>query len=205
MNEHNIVGFYLKVAIVFALLPVFLFLSRVACAEGILTDIKGHWAEKTIMKAMAEGYVNGYPDGTFGPDRSVSKAEFMVMVVKAMKIPVAKTEEDTNWYSPFIHSLEDLDLYRPDEADEKSWTENLSRAEMARFVLRTILSGADSGSEASDSDGGDEPALKKMVFLGIIEGFNDNGDLSPDEPLTRAQAVVVIERLLQRLHGASSD
>lgn len=43
-------------------------------------DITGHWAEETIKSWLNNGYVSGYPDGTFRPEGYVTRAEFVTMV-----------------------------------------------------------------------------------------------------------------------------
>src|SRR5450830_653727 len=47
------------------------------------SDIQGHWAEQTISKWVDSGYISGYPDGTFKPDNSITRAEFITLVNKA--------------------------------------------------------------------------------------------------------------------------
>ena len=47
-------------------------------------DIGGHWAQSTITQWTSKGYISGYPDGTFKPDNSITRAEFVVLVNKAM-------------------------------------------------------------------------------------------------------------------------
>ncbi len=48
-------------------------------------DIKGHWAESLIRQAIAEGWAKGYPDGTFQPDKPMTRAESVALVMAAMK------------------------------------------------------------------------------------------------------------------------
>ena len=48
------------------------------------SDISGHWAKGTITQWTSKGYISGYPDGTFKPDNSITRAEFGVLVNKAM-------------------------------------------------------------------------------------------------------------------------
>ncbi|MDQ2086651.1 N-acetylmuramoyl-L-alanine amidase [Herbivorax sp. ANBcel31] len=43
-------------------------------------DLHGHWAEDLIIKAHQEGWVKGYPDGTFRPDKPVTRAEVVAMI-----------------------------------------------------------------------------------------------------------------------------
>ena len=43
-------------------------------------DISGHWAREYINRAAAEGWIAGYPDGTYGPDRSITRAAVMALI-----------------------------------------------------------------------------------------------------------------------------
>ena len=46
------------------------------------TDIKGHYAEEEIKKFIDLGIVKGYPDNTFRPDESVSRAELLIVLTR---------------------------------------------------------------------------------------------------------------------------
>ncbi|WP_187274374.1 cadherin-like beta sandwich domain-containing protein [Paenibacillus sp. N3.4] len=50
-----------------------------------LSDITGHWAEVSIKQAVSKEIVNGYPDGTFKPNHTVTRAEFAVMLMNTLK------------------------------------------------------------------------------------------------------------------------
>lgn len=54
--------------------------------EGELqfTDISGHWAEPYILLAGGNGWVNGYPDGSFLPSRNITRAETMAMINRVL-------------------------------------------------------------------------------------------------------------------------
>lgn len=44
------------------------------------SDVKStHWGASAITKAVSKGYVDGYTNGTFKPDASVTRAEFLKM------------------------------------------------------------------------------------------------------------------------------
>ena len=43
-------------------------------------DVTGHWAEKAIRRCMARGLLRGYPDGSFQPDKPVTRAELAVIL-----------------------------------------------------------------------------------------------------------------------------
>ena len=48
-------------------------------------DISGHWAEADVLYAASVGWITGYPDGTFRPDQSITRAEFMTMVNRMLE------------------------------------------------------------------------------------------------------------------------
>lgn len=45
-----------------------------------IDDITGHWAEKAIRRCMERGLLRGYPDGSFQPDKPVTRAELAVIL-----------------------------------------------------------------------------------------------------------------------------
>ena len=46
----------------------------------------GHWAYSAVRRLVDEGTIGGLPDGTFAPDSSVSRAEFVKMIGKTDKV-----------------------------------------------------------------------------------------------------------------------
>lgn len=52
----------------------------------VFPDIKGQYAESYIRHLHDAGIINGRPDGTFAPDSTVTRAEFAVMMVSALKL-----------------------------------------------------------------------------------------------------------------------
>ena len=48
------------------------------------SDISGHWAEAEIERAVAFGWIAGYPDGTFRPDTYITRAEAMTMINRVL-------------------------------------------------------------------------------------------------------------------------
>ena len=74
------------------------------------SDIHGHWAEKFVERAAALGWVNGYMDGTFRPNTTITRAEAMAMINRVLgRLP--ESEKDL---------LPGMKTW-PDNADPSAW------------------------------------------------------------------------------------
>ena len=55
-----------------------------SAAERVFSDIGGHWAEQYILRAAALGWTRGYPDGSFRPQNSITRAEAITMINRVL-------------------------------------------------------------------------------------------------------------------------
>ena len=88
-------------------------LSGTALASGF-TDISGHWAENDINILADRGIVNGVTDGIFDAENTVTRVQFLKMVMETVGIPVSEYREGecldavaTDWYAPYLQSVLD--------------------------------------------------------------------------------------------------
>ena len=66
---------------------LFLTLAISSRAAGpIYPDLAGHWFQSEVEVAAQAGWVNGYPDGTFRPDGQVARAEFIKLLLGAVRL-----------------------------------------------------------------------------------------------------------------------
>lgn len=77
--------------------------------KDFFTDIDGHWAQQYINDAANAGLVNGYEDGTFGPNKAITRAEAMTLVNRAL-----------DRHPDADHFLKDMITW-PDNSDTKAW------------------------------------------------------------------------------------
>ncbi|PKQ88811.1 S-layer homology domain-containing protein [Paenibacillus sp. BGI2013] len=170
--------------------------ATVASAASLqFSDVKSsHWAYSAVQKAISKGYIEGYTNGTFKPDVSVTRAEFAKMVVAAMELDVQ--EASGKWYVPYVNSATKAGLYASADFsnNDAGWNKVMTRDEMARMAARAI------GEITKEND--------KWIYLatkaGLIQGVG-KGQLAPKGLTTRAQAVVLIERILSKNTGANLD
>lgn len=51
-------------------------------AAVTFSDTQGHWAENYIYQTAGVGLIHGYPDGTFRPDQTITRAEFITILAQ---------------------------------------------------------------------------------------------------------------------------
>lgn len=68
-----------------------------------MTDVRGHWAEQTISQMVQQGLLDGFPDGTFRPDDSVTADQFVKIVLLSFTDKYPNGER--KWKSSFLQTL----------------------------------------------------------------------------------------------------
>jgi hypothetical protein len=154
-----------------------------------LKDITNHWAESAISDATQKGYVDGYPDQTFKPDGTVSRAEFIKMVASAIGKKVT-TEESNIWYLPYVRALQ----------DEGVLSQYFYEDDMGYPMVRSEMAMVSSRAVDKTSDG----TMESSVRSGLIGGVGA-GELDAQGSTTRAQAVTIIERILALRAGGKVE
>ncbi|TMV48424.1 hypothetical protein FE783_18085 [Paenibacillus mesophilus] len=149
-------------------------------------------------------YINGYFDGTFGPERNVTRAEMAAMLSRAFgakprQAGIAFSDVNaSHWAKESIENAAKagLMLGYPDARFKPDHT--ITRAEMAAIAAR--LSGdkpkATGTSSFTDTEGHwAKTAIADAKKAGILNGYED-GTFRPEAALTRAEAVAIINKLL---------
>ncbi|MEK4509249.1 S-layer homology domain-containing protein [Paenibacillus anaericanus] len=147
-------------------------------------DITNHWGKADIVNAATKGYVNGYVDGTFKPNQDVSRAEFIKMVVSAIGFALEQQQGSGPWYKPYIEAAFINDVIKGSEYGD--YNVAMTRLEMARAAVRAAGLTATSDGEY----------MLIATKNGLIHGTG-KGKLDIQATTTRAQSVVIIERILK--------
>ncbi|WP_315911006.1 InlB B-repeat-containing protein [Xylanibacillus composti] len=177
--------------------------------EMAFSDISGHWAEASIKKAVVDGIVAGYPDGSFKPNHPVTRAEFIVMLAGAMKLDGAGAalhyqdqDQIGSWAkgaaalaveAGIVSGYED-GSFRPDA--------KITRAEMASMIAQALKARVDANGQTGFADDEDIPnwakgAVEAIRELGIVSGRGGN-QFAPNDTATRAEAVVMLLGMLEQ-------
>ena len=209
-----------------------------------LSDLEGHWAQKEVEAAVASGWVDGYPDGSFKPEKSITRAEFTKMLLDAIHLTPdselvawmkvhAKMEDiwgNPTEYTPKLYDMSghwltsqgwlDAALYSgmvvPDDYNGKNFRPEkaITRYEIALMTDRALglVYPANQPVEGELPFTDKEEILDWMkgyvnesVKAGVLKGYPD-GSFQPNKTSTRAEAVVMIQRMLEKMEeGLNPD
>ena len=67
--------FSLRHRLILPLLLLLIFLFVTPVVHAVPTDVTGHWVEDSVNELIDQGILHGYPDGSFRPDQSITRAE----------------------------------------------------------------------------------------------------------------------------------
>ena len=172
------------------------------------SDTKGHWAVSYINDLATRGYINGYPDGTFKADRTMTKAEFTTALIGSLGItppePTKSSYTDTksHWGRKYIEEAVERGILVPSEsAQGLGPDQNILRSQAAAMIVRALNLQASGGtSKFTDRDDVERSLynteIKAAYDAGIIAGFPD-GSFAPYREMTRAQVCTVLVKMLE--------
>ena len=190
-------------------------------ASAAFSDAEGTWAAEVIEKAEGYGLMNGYPDGTFGVGKELTRGEFVAVLCRMFgwdaASPGAPSFSDcpaSHWAYSYVetalaHGVMDAGgAFRPEDY--------ISREEMAVMLVRALgygtLAQSLSGLELPFDDITDNRGYIAIAYdIGMIPGVAGAGGqlkFLPRDSATREEAAAMLVRVYERytskldwLHG----
>ncbi|MGM9606892.1 MAG: CAP domain-containing protein [Oscillospiraceae bacterium] len=172
----------------------------------------GHWAYPYIMEATEKGIVNGVGGGRFAPEGTESNAEFVTMLVRVFYPDEAAAwaahpnAAGNPWYWPYMCAAQRANMLIGTSAatdPEKSIDRSNMACIMNNLLKEKGLTASSSAKQAAKAEIRDwntipadyQDAIAACYALGLLTGY-DNGNFGGEDSMTRAQACVVILRLM---------
>lgn len=175
------------------------------------TDIPDNfWAASVIKELAAKQIVTGTSLNSYEPARSVTRAEFTALLVRALKLTDEGTtsfaDVDTNaWYAGEINAAVKAGLIHGRSETVFGPNEKITREEMTALVVRAYEFKHGASSSVTGSVFNDESQMStwaisdvsKAAKLGLVQGRGDNMFV-PKGISNRAEAAQVIYNLLNK-------
>lgn len=187
----------------------------VAAGSRSFSDLDGHWARKDIELLASKRVVNGVDGSGFQPERSITRAEFVALLVRGLGLAEEADAsgfadvKEADWFAGaaaaalqagLIEGVEE-GLFQPDAT--------LSREQMAVLMIRAAkLAGSQTTEQAGASrqfadhesiSGWAAASVEEAVARGFMTGMTAD-TFEPAAAATRAQATVILKRMLQSMN-----
>lgn len=172
-------------------------------------QVEGHWASVQLNKWVSQGLMNGYADGSFQPDRAMTRAEFVKLIdsifgFNAQSGPSFTDVDPNEWYAESISAAREAGYisgyadgtFRPDE--------HITREQVGHMVSGLFhLTAGDGQALSSFEDEGRvseyaREGLASLVANGYMNGYPDH-TIRPQQSITRAELVTLLERIVPHI------
>ena len=180
----------------------------------IFNDVpSSHWAFSYIGDMVQRGVLNGYPDGNFYPNNTVTRAEFAKIMVGAAQIPVYQpgykyfqdVEVDA-WYAPYVHSAYPFlsgyvyrtgRYYKPNDAAlREDIAVALVKLKGYDISYATTSTLSDKFDDISSISNDARPYVAVAVEKGLVSGYGDR-TFRGQNTISRGEAAAMLWRAYQ--------
>ena len=192
--------------------------EEISVPMGITTVWAG-W-EETSVPSMLNGddhyaYIQGYSDGTVRPNANITRAQVATIFFRLLDEDVRDDNlttyntfpdvDEDYWANTAISTMASLGVINGRNSGLFDPDAYITRAEFAAICARFDDSGVDGITTFTDTVGHwAEDEISRAAALGWIQGYSD-GTFRPNQYITRAQAVTMINRVLCRLPEDTDD
>lgn len=171
-------------------------------------DMRGHWAEEAVKRLYESGIVTGMTETTFGPDNTMRRCDFVLMLYRAAGSPaVASGSGFTDvpegaYYAQAVAWAKNTGITTGQTETTFAPESTLTRQEGFTFLYRALSAlgvtydVADTAVLGSFSDGASvaswaAEAAATLVDMGVVQG--SGGALNPSNGLTRAEMAKMLD------------
>ncbi|WEK53590.1 MAG: S-layer homology domain-containing protein [Candidatus Cohnella colombiensis] len=170
------------------------------------------WSAKAVNMAAQLGIVTGKPDGNFHGDDNVTRAEFALMIVRALGLDTSNaisngTFSDTkgHWAEAAIDVLKQAGIIKGVGDGSFKPNQQITRAEISAILARVMQMVPASTSSFSDtSSSWASQYIEQLHNAGIVTGTGNN-QFQPNAHATRDQSVAMILRMLNKTLNLGLD
>lgn len=196
--------------------------SRPSAKPTIFNDTyQTEWAETAIEMLYSMGIVNGYNDGGYHPNDSITRAEFSKIICEAFSIAIPSEEERDDfaditpdeWYASYVYAVKSVNFINGYEDGCFKPNDNITREEAAAIIGRALENlnivlaaerlNVNFNDEADISDFA-VGYVDKLYTMSLING-DDNNMFRPKNSLSRAETAQMIWNVLSKMNDKNSE
>ncbi|MDG0791537.1 Ig-like domain-containing protein [Cohnella ginsengisoli] len=178
------------------------------------------WAADAIQALSDKGIVKGTGEGVFDPDRSITRADIMVLLFRALKLPTSGAGQGSfadvkpgAYYYDAVTAARQLGIAQGSGGRFDPQAE-VTREDLMVLIARSLQAAGfavkpdgtvdlNDYRDANGLSGYAKDSVRWLAEQGIVQG--SGGQLLPKDTATRAEAAVIIYRVLQLIEKKTAE
>ncbi|THF77599.1 glycoside hydrolase family 97 catalytic domain-containing protein [Cohnella fermenti] len=179
------------------------------------SDMTGHWAADAVNDMGSRLVVSGVGDGSYAPGRSITRAEFAAIMVRAMGLAPSTAESGFHdvslgdWFNGYVDTASSYKLISGYDTLSYAPNDTITREQAMTIMARAIaFTGLDASlgdseiderlagySDAADVSDYARASVALCLKTGLVTG-KSAATIAPKDAVTRAEVAVMVQRLL---------
>ena len=128
IKSRKLISLFLSILMILSIVPTTVFADY--------SDTNGHWGQ-TYIQAMADkGSIKGYEDGTFKPDKTISRSEFLAIAIRSCYPDYTPAQAGDTWWAGEYNKAIEKGIIAESEMPRSEMDVPIRREEMTMIMVR---------------------------------------------------------------------
>ncbi|MCT4507947.1 MAG: leucine-rich repeat protein [Tepidibacter sp.] len=190
--------------------------TGIGFSENLKTfsDIENHWAKTQIQKLVKKRVISGYSDGTFKPNKQITRAEFIALINKAYNFKLVydidfKDVSADDWFYEDIRKAKAKGYISGYEDNTVRPNDLITRQEVAVIMEKVLKISKTGKSQVLDKfkdkdeiSSWAKASVELLVSRGYLNGYPDE-TFGPKKNITRAEAAAMLGKVFKSNSSSS--
>lgn len=172
------------------------------------SDIKPEdWYFEEVLIAQAAGYINGYPDGTFGPNELISREELckiIDVINNLILLPVDSLQADevSSWAEEYVNRVISNRIMSLDENNNFRATEKATRAEVCDALANFLLEETEDKNATSKDE---NEAITEEIVAETLSTVVRRLEIGVLPNLTSENQIEIVNDIIENIKAYEAD
>ncbi|WP_055105071.1 glycosyl hydrolase [Paenibacillus ihumii] len=198
-------------------LAIILILSMIPPVFGTSAKEAGtHWAAARLDRWQEHGVISGYEDGSYRPDEKITRAELVTLINKIFGFSAQSGDRFSDvpvnsWFAGQMAAAKAAGYYLGFPGGLGKPAASITRQDAAVLLARVLRLNTEADapaalgfSDEASISGYAKGAIQALTADHVLSGYAD-GSFRPQQEVTRAEIVTLIDRLIEAYYAAEGD
>lgn len=200
-----------KVQIFLLLLAIFALQISAAQSKEFPDVAPDAWYHSVVTEMAANGWLNGYPDGSFRPNSAMTAAEYVSVTARIAGLQPSNAQ-NSHWAGGMLQAALENGWYDWDELPPtaETYDKTISRQLAVKITMKAFAPEARGDYSTESAKIGDFGALNGRYYDAVLAAYakgiafgDEHGNFNPTASLNRAEACALLTRTVSQLSYAA--